>query len=208
MIKVNLVKSLPVSSLTNVTSIGEGADKIQLGTQEIQKQGAMRLLLILMCPAALYFYETQNIQELQAKIVTYQSQIAVLQQKNSNAKSAVDEISKYKEDRAKLQQQVDTLENLQKDRDREVKILDNIQKDIPEKVWLKRLEFKDTELRIFGTSMGDSEISNFVDSLSRIYSLMSVIPIRSADEVTEGSTFKSFELSCKVDRPSTQRSNQ
>lgn len=206
MIKVNLVKSIPVGSSPSAAGLADLGEGVQLGSEDIQKQGAIRLLIMLAFPLALYIYETQHIPELKSRIQQRQAEIQVLEQKNNNAKGAVEEIVKFKEDKEKLQKQVDTLESLQKDRDREVKILDNIQKDIPEKVWLKRIEFKDNELLINGMAYTDGDISSFIDSLGKIYTILSVSSAKSEDVVSDKGTFKSFEVACKIDRPS-QRNN-
>ncbi len=206
MIKVNLVKSIPVGSSPSAAGLADLGEGVQLGSEDIQKQGAIRLLMMLAFPVLLYVFETQNIPELKSQVRKKQAEIQVLVQKNDAAKGAVEEIVKFKEDKEKLQKQVDTLESLQKDRDREVKILDNIQKDIPEKVWLRRLEFKDTELFISGTAVTDSDIASFIDSLGKIYTILSVSSAKSEDIVSERGTFKSFEIACKIDRPS-QRNN-
>lgn len=202
MIKINLAKSIPIATVsgTNATEASEG---IELGSQDIQKQGAIRLLVMMLFPIGLMIYEKQNIPQLQMILRQKSAELSKLQAKNLAAKGAVEEIQKFNDDKEKLQAQVDTLENLQKDRLREVKILDNIQKDIPEKVWLKRIEIRDTDLRIFGTATADGEIANFVDNLSKMVFLTSVIPVKSADEVTDKGIYKSFELNCKIDRPST-----
>ncbi len=209
MIKVNLVKSIPVGSSPSAASLVEGGDgPIEIGSQEIQKQGAIRLLIILLFPLGLYFYESQNVPDLRRQVQKRNSEIQVLQTKNNNAKGAVEEILKFNEDKEKLQRQVDTLESLQKDRDLEVKILDNIQKDIPEKVWLEKIEFKDADLKIWGMAVTDSDVSAFIDSLSKIYTIQSVIPVRSADKVTDRGVYKAFELNSKVDRQSYQRAGR
>ncbi len=203
MIRINLAKSIPIATVANNAEVMEG--NLELGSQDIQKQGMIRLAVMLLFPLGLLVYEKQNIPDLQRTFKQKTAELNKLQAKNNAAKGAVEEILKFNEDKEKLQNQVDTLENLQKDRLREVKILDNIQKDIPEKVWLKRIEFKDTELKIFGTSTGDPEIASFVDNLSKMVFLTSVIPVKSADEVSDKGIFKTFELSCKIDRPSVSK---
>ena len=203
MIRINLAKSIPIATVANNAEAIEG--NIEIGTQDIQKQGLIRLVVMLLFPLGLFVYEKQNIPTLQRILKQKTAEFNKLQAKNNAAKSAVEEIAKFNEDKEKLQNQVDTLENLQKDRLREVKILDNIQKDIPEKVWLKKIEFKDTDLKIFGIATGDPEIAGFVDNLSKMVFLTSVIPVKSADEVTDKGIFKTFELNCKIDRPSMSK---
>ena len=100
-----------------------------------------------------------------------------------------------------LQKQIDTLEGLQRERLREVKILDNLQKDIPEKVWLTRMEFADANLRIAGAATADIEVSTFMDNLGRSVFLKDVSLVKSTNEESERGIFKVFEILCTIDRP-------
>lgn len=204
MIRVNLAKSVPI--MASGTSAIEGAETIDLGSAggtDIQRQGVLRFLILLIVPLALYGYEFQNIPELNARLNSKQAVLNSLVAKNEQAKGAVDEITKFKEDQARLQKQIDTLEGLQKERLREVKILDNLQKDIPEKVWLTRMEFLDVNLRISGAATADIEVSTFMDNLGRSVFLKDVSLVKSTNEESERGVFKVFEILCTIERPMT-----
>jgi type IV pilus assembly protein PilN len=95
------------------------------------------------------------------------------------------------------------LEGLQKERLREVKILDNLQKDIPEKVWLTRMEFADTSLKLTGAATADMEISTFMDNLGKSVFLRDVSLVKATDETSEKGVQKVFDILCTIDRPST-----
>jgi type IV pilus assembly protein PilN len=197
MIKVNLAKSLPLGGGGPI----EAGDAFQMGEKDVQRQGVMRLLIIFICPMALFAYEFQNIPDLQSKLTSRNAILRSLIEKNEQAKGAVLEIEKFKQDQARLQKQIDTLEGLQKERLREVKIMDNLQKDIPEKVWLTRMEFLDKNLKLSGVATADTEISNFMENLGRSVFLKEVNLIKSTDEAAEKSILKIFEITCEIDRP-------
>ncbi|MEZ0390830.1 MAG: PilN domain-containing protein, partial [Pseudobdellovibrionaceae bacterium] len=91
--------------------------------------------------------------------------------------------------------------SLQRERLREVKILDNLQKDIPEKVWLERLEFKDTNLMISGKAISDGELTNFMENLSKSVFLKEVNLLKSSELSTDRGMLKQFEIVCVIDRP-------
>ena len=204
MIRVNLAKSVPI--MASGTSAIEGTGVVDIGTgggADIQRQGVLRLLILMIVPFALYGYEFQNIPELNSKLNSKQAVLNSLIAKNEQAKGAVDEITKFKEDQARLQKQIDTLEGLQRERLREVKILDNLQKDIPEKVWLTRMEFADANLRIAGAATADIEVSTFMDNLGRSVFLKDVSLVKSTNEESERGIFKVFEILCTIDRPLT-----
>lgn len=168
--------------------------------KEIQKQGFLRLFVILILPAILYTYQNQNIPVLQAKLQSKRNLLQTLTSKNEQAKNAVEEIKKFKEDQAQLQKQITTLESLRKDRLREVKILDNLQKDLPEKIWLSKINLEANRMQISGTTVSDLELSSFMDNLSKSIFLKRVNLIRSSDlPFNGGLQTKSFEISCDLE---------
>ncbi len=202
MIRVNLAKSLPVGG--GGGALEAAGDGIEMGGTDIQRQGVLRLIILAIVPLALYGYEFQSLPELRSRLSSKNTVLRSLQAQNDKAKGAVDEITKFKEDQARLQRQIDTLEGLQKDRLREVKILDNLQKDIPEKVWLTKLEFNDGNVKIAGAATVDSEISNFMDNLQKSVFLRDVKLGKSADEPSDRGILKVFEIFCAIDRPAIE----
>ncbi|PIS11374.1 MAG: fimbrial assembly protein [Bdellovibrio sp. CG10_big_fil_rev_8_21_14_0_10_47_8] len=195
MIKINLARGAHVSS-----ALGSSFDGA-VNEAEIRKQGLLRLLIILMIPMAMYAYEFQMIPELKSKLNSKKNVLQSLIQKNEQAKGAVSEIKKFKEDQAHLQKQIDTLEGLRKERSREVKILDGLQRDIPEKVWLTKIDFQPGRLSIEGMTTADLELSSFMESLSRSIFLKEVNLIRSVEATYDGGVVKKFEVSCALDIP-------
>lgn len=182
----------------------EGGEEISLelgGSSEVQRQGAIRFLIMLIFPLLLYAYEFQNIPSLSSKLQSKNSHLQSLMQKNEQAKGAVEEIKKFKEDQARLQKQIDTLDGLQKERLREVKILDNLQKDIPEKVWLTRLDFQDKNLIMLGIAVADSELTVLMENLTKSIFFKQVNLVKSSEYPTDRGTFKKFEISCVIDKP-------
>lgn len=198
MIRINLATSVPVGTIEGG---GEAIEGMQGDVSGIQRAGVMRLLVILVAPLILYFYEFQNIPELKSKLQSKSTYLASLTQKNEQAKGAVEEIKKFKEDQSRLQRQIDTLESLQKERLKEVKILDNLQKDIPEKVWLTRLDFQDVNLVIDGVTTSDSELTLFMENLSKSVFLKEVNLVKSSEVPSDKGLLKKFEIVCVIDRP-------
>lgn len=207
MIKINLAKGKKVSSSSGEASPAMGIDSGS--SSDIQRQGLTRLVIIGLLPLALYAYEAQNIPELQGRLQSKQNLLQTLTDKNSQAKGAVEEIKKFKEDQAQLQNQISTLEGLRKERLTEVKILDSIQKEMPDKLWLTKISFEQTKLALSGLSVGDLELSTFMEQLSRSIFLKKVNLIRSSDVPNiSGLQTKSFEINCDLeDRLSSDGKN-
>lgn len=196
MIRVNLAKSVPMTPTSGVESL-EG---IEADIKDIQRQGLIRLAIILTLPILLWAYESQNIPALRARLNGKSTVLQQLQAKNEQAKGAVEEITRFKADQARLQKQIDTLEGLQRERLLEVKILDNLQKDIPEKVWLERIEFKDFNLFINGLAVTGQDLTTFYESLSRSVFLEEVQLVKEAEQMLDKAIIRKFDINCKIDR--------
>jgi type IV pilus assembly protein PilN len=198
MIRINLMSSqIAPSSMEGA----EGFADFEQDASQVEKQGALRLVMILILPLALILYENQNLPDLKTQLRNQNKRMQELTKKNQEAKSAVEEIAKFKEDQTRLQNQIDTLESLQKERLREVKILDNIQRDIPKKVWLSRVEFKEGNIMIAGSASTDLELTLFMENLSRSVFLQNVDLVKSVDVTGDASGLKQFEIVCRIDRP-------
>lgn len=194
--RINLAKSVPIVGGTGTgTNTGiDSIDGVETDVTTIQKQGAMRLLIMLLLPIALYVYETQNIPAMRSTLSSKQTLLESLQAKNEQAKGAVEEIKKFKEDQAKLQKQIDTLDALQKERLLEVKILDNLQKDIPEKVWLESIEFNDGKMTLKGFAMTGQDLTVFFESLSKSAFLQESHLVKETEFITKKANFRQFEI--------------
>jgi type IV pilus assembly protein PilN len=197
MIRVNLL-----SSATGGGGIGTGfvSKEVSGEGNEVQRQGLVRLVIILLFPGALYAYEFIHIPELQARLGSKQSVLQDLQSKNEQAKTAVAEIQKFNEEKNRLQKQIDTLDSLRRDRQKEVKILDSIQKDIPEKVWLTSVEMKEDQMVLGGMATADPELTSFMETLSKSVFYKNVNLVRSQEVQSDKGVLKSFEVSCAIDR--------
>lgn len=205
MIRINLLASSTTSGASS--AIGVTSNEISVEANEIQRQGLMRLVVILLFPAALYTYEYINIPDLNARLHSKQNVLTDLQAKNEHAKTAVEEIQKFNEEKGRLQKQIDALDSLRRDRQKEVKILDSIQKDIPEKVWLTKVEFKENKMILDGMATADQELTSFMETLSKSVFYKSVNLIRSQEQQSDKGVLKSFEVSCDIDRDINSQNN-
>lgn len=199
MIRINLLSSSAMAGGGAGTSIASGGE-MSVEARDIQRQGMMRLMVILLFPAALYAYEYIHIPDLQQRLNSKQNVLRDLQAKNEQAKTAVEEIQKFNEEKGRLQKQIDALDSLRRDRQKEVKILDSIQKDIPEKVWLTRVELKENDILLDGMTTADPELTSFMETLSKSVFYKSVNLIRSQEQQSDKGVLKSFEVSCNIDR--------
>jgi type IV pilus assembly protein PilN len=194
MIKINLAGKGGVKAIAG----GSDADMAMDGGSDVQKQGLIRLVIILLGPLALFLWQQQSLPVKSVAIGIKQRQLNELIAKNNNAKAAVDEIKKFKADQAKLQEQINTIESLRQDRMREVRILDLIQREMPERMWLAKIEVKDGKISISGFAATDTELTQLMDSLTKSVYMTEVNLIRTNEKIVEGSILKEFAISANL----------
>lgn len=173
MIKINLLKgNNAAAAMAMPMDDGMGGE---MSAEQVRKQGALRLFILLLGPIALFVYETQfNIPEIAAQSSKFNKQLSTLQQKNKKFAETVDRIKVLKAQQEKLRKQFDTIDRLRKDRMREVKILDSLQREIPERLWLTKVDLKSGKLSIEGMAESSSEVNQFNEVLTRSAYLKSV----------------------------------
>ncbi|WP_413288692.1 PilN domain-containing protein [Bdellovibrio sp. HCB337] len=204
MIRINLATTRHMSAAMPGTAAAEGGGDTQV-SEQTRREGLTKLLVILMAPAALFFYEQQNIPTIQAEMARKQNALMELQTYNAQAENAVNEIKKFKEDEKKIQARIAALEKIAKDRFREVKVLDLFQQVIPERVWFTRVDIKEGRILLAGFSTSDVDISTFMDSLSKSVFLQEVVLVSSSEHIQDNMTLKKFEISCVLDKTMENR---
>jgi type IV pilus assembly protein PilN len=192
MIKINLAQGTAKTAIvTGESDLGEFSDRDML------IQAFLRLIILMLGPLALYLYEGQILPEKTALLSQKQQVLASLMQKNESAKNAVEEVKKFEADRALIQAQIDIIDGLKKEKMREIKILDLVQKDLPEKMWLTKLEYRNNEFIFNGFAGTDGDLTQFMDTLSKSIYVKDVNLKKSADKVISGSNLKEFSIITK-----------
>lgn len=196
MIKINLIKTAKLAPAGDVNL--EMMDAFD--DKSMQKQGAVKLAVFLIGPLLLFMLEGQILPEKTSMLAKKRKILNELTLKNQKAKSAVDEIKKFKEQQVQLQDQITTIEGLRKDRMREVKVLDAVQRDIPEKMWLVKMELKEGKLGIQGVAATDYELTTFMDNLSKSAYIKEVNLVRANEKSVDGQVLKEFSISCVMEK--------
>lgn len=196
MIRINLAsRSQAIADATRMTAISADGGEF-LDQQDLQKQGAIRIFMILIGPLCLFAYQNYSIPQKKAAIRTATNQLAEIEKKNNAAKSAVEETKKFRELETRLQNQIQTIDNLRQERLNEVKLLDWVQKNIPEKLWLGRVDVKENRMDFQGSAETDAELTAFMDILSRHELIATVNLIKSSEQQSGPLIIKKFEIQC------------
>ena len=208
MIKINLVdKAGPRSSFAEKTaglgSLFKGGGSSVDGdeAQQINRALFTRLAIVALGPLLLFVIEANNVPPKRAAVGKLRREIEQTRTKNQAAEGAVAEIQRFEKEQERLQSQINAIEDVKKGRLREVKVLDYIQREIPEKVWLSKLELKDGRFLISGYATTDNELTSFMEGLQRSAYLKEVSLVRSSEAPYPGfGSVKRFEISCLMEK--------
>lgn len=208
MIRVNLIRNrVQDTSLGDAgagTSLGGGGGGAS-GLRDIVVKGAC----IFMFTIGMMIYESQNIRALNAELNQVQAQVNQLTEQNQ---AKIAELAKYKdvEVQAKeLEDKLKILKLLSKLRLREVKTLDFMQSSIPEKVWLKTVQFESDKghveqghFQFTGNSVATEDLTEFVRRLEDSAYLQDVIVVKNQENTANAnskSTVREFLFTADVE---------
>ncbi|MBC7466884.1 MAG: PilN domain-containing protein [Bdellovibrio sp.] len=170
MIKINLLKTFLA------VDHGDGFLLPDDEKKQITIDFAKRIALVLLVPAALYFYEGTKLPQLQAEITTINAKIADLKQFNEKKKGLAEEIKKYEEDQKRLNGQMSFMRTISNEKVNELNLFLFLQETTPESVWINRIELKGSELTLNAESDVPTDINKFIDRLATAPLLTGVSP--------------------------------
>lgn len=196
MIKVNLLTS--TNRTLNASSDFQESPADQ---KEIQKQGLVKLILILIPVLGLYAYEFQNIPTLAAERARLQSTLSTLKSYNSRAEASVREVKNFKQGEEKIQKRIEALEKLSKSRTNEIKILKLLGDVIPARAWLNSVVIGQGRANIVGLALTNSDVNGFADRLKSNILVADLQLVRIAEErIDNGPPLTRFEFNCLIER--------
>jgi Tfp pilus assembly protein PilN len=159
----------------------------------------INLIVLLLFPAILIYYEQYNIGILQAQSRAAAAELQQLQNTLTEKETLLSQAGALKEKAKELVNKIEILKKLARTRLREVKSLDFIQTSLPEKVWLTELSFKSGAVMIKGKAMTDDDLTAFVRMLEKNNAFSKVILLQAKEERTAEGAVKNFEVSCNVE---------
>ena len=186
MIRVNLLKNRANNQSTELRK-----SEADAGTD--LRDTVVKIAFLIMFTLGLMVYEGQNIRRLNDEASQLQIRISGLETQSA-AKAAEAESVKDVENQAReLEDKLKVLKMLSKLRLREVKTLDFMQSSIPEKVWLKTLNFESDianvetgRFQFVGTAVATEDLSEFVKRLEDSAYLNEVIVIKNQEVPVTG----------------------
>lgn len=185
MIRVNLLKNKVQDP--NVAGIGGVAET---GGGNETRETLIKIACILLFTLGLMMFESQNIRQLNDESVRIQATVAELDQQASAKSKDVEGIKDIAKQAQELEDKLKILKLLSKLRLREVKTLDFMQSSIPEKVWLKTINYSSDKehvetgrFQFTGNAVNTEDLTEFAKRLEDSAYMDNVIVIKNAEVV-------------------------
>ncbi len=185
MIRINLIRNKVQDGATQVGEPGGGGSG---GDKSEVRLALVKLFLMLLPMIALYFFEHQNLDQMKSQVAGLRQQMQILEGEAAQKQLEADSVADVEEQAKELEDKMAVIRNLSRLRLREIKTLDLMQSVIPEKVWLKKVEYEadaeDITTGLFNVSGGagtTEDLSEFVKRLEESRYLNRVIIVKNQE---------------------------
>jgi len=168
--------------------------------REEKKKGGMKkefivlILSVVLLLAALIFVQWG----LNKKRGDTLAQIALKKEEIAKYRSLTTEVEKKKEEQKMLQNRLDIINSLRKDKARAARVLDELSINKPEKLQIESLKKEGAKLGIEGIALDDETIANFMTNLRKSKLFKNVDLIVSEQIEQSKLKLKKFVLSCEI----------
>ena len=170
-----------------------------LARKEKRKSGTKKEFIVLILSIVLLLGVFVYIQwGLNGKIEDTLAQNAKKKEEILKYKSLTTEVEKKKQEQKMLQNRLDIINSLRKDKARAAKVLDELSIDKPEKLQLESLKKDGAKLAIEGVALDDETIANFMTNLRKSKLFKNVDLIVSEQIEQSKMKVKKFVLSCEI----------
>lgn len=126
------------------------------------------------------------------------AQISEARREINRYKSLTTELIKQKEVQKTLQEKLNVINALRKEKDTPARVLDELSIDKPEKIQLESLKKEGSKLGIEGIALDDETVANFMTSLRKSKVFKNVDLIVSEQIEQSKIKLKKFSLSCDI----------
>ena len=170
-----------------------------LARKEKKKAGMKKEFIVLILSVVLLLAAFVFIQwGLNKKIEDTLAQNAQKKQEIAKYRSLTTEVEKKKQEQKMLQNRLDIINSLRKDKAKAAMVLDQLSIDKPEKLQLESLKKDGAKLAIEGVALDDETIANFMTNLRKSKLFKNVDLVVSEQIEQNKMKVKKFVLSCEI----------
>ena len=170
-----------------------------LTRKEKKKIGLKKELIISIASLVLFFLILGGIQwKLGRDKEEISLQISNTKREIAHYKSLTTEVSKAKEDQKILQDKLNVIHSLRKEKASPARVLEEISLQKPEKIQLESMKKEGARLGIEGIALDDETVANFMTNLRKSKLFKNVDLIVSEQSEQSRIKLKKFTLSCEI----------
>jgi len=183
-IRVNLLRNMSTGALAT----GMPTMAAPMVSQDLQKQGAIRLVVIVACIGTVIAYEKIQLSAKQDELTKVQAQVSEVRTKRESLGDTGPIVEKFQAQEAVLNRKIKTLEQITSNRLREVKLLDAVQSILPSQTWLEKLSIDQGKVEMVGFATDQAIVSQIFTQVDGNVLFSDVKPPRTELQVTTGSS--------------------
>jgi hypothetical protein len=194
MIKVNLLRNIGVAA----SASGDQQTLSAPSSPSANKAAGIRLGMILLFPLMLYVYDWIANSSLETELADVQAKLESVKAERAKFGDTGVRMEQYTKEKKELDEKVDSIREVARNRLREVKSLDALQSLIPSRTWLNKVDIKGNLVRISGLTGSDEGITELIRGLESSSFFSRVEPKSTSQEMMGSVALKKFELEFRV----------
>src|SRR5262245_64695039 len=125
-------------------------------------------------------------------------QIAERRKELTQLDKIIGEVNEFTAKKKELEEKLQIIDQLKKGKTGPVRALDDLATEIPNRVWLTKLDEKDSLVHLEGTAVDHEDVSAFMKALQKSKYFSNIVLSYSKEKAADGSKLYEFRLSCTV----------
>jgi type IV pilus assembly protein PilN len=115
------------------------------------------------------------------------------------------QVEEYRNVKADIERKLDVISQLSDARSGPVHVFDEISSQIPDRVWLQKIEVREGQLKVQGMSLDNELVALFLTGLEDSAYFKDVELLRTEAKEEDGFKLNAFEVSAKLTSPNAER---
>lgn len=200
MIRINLLQNRTDDFVASDVVVPKASGESGEAATGDQKATALKLIIIILFPAALFGYEQMNIGDLTAALKKTNKRVAALEADLQAKKVEANKVSHYQKEMSTAENKLNIIRGYTKNRLTEIRSLDILQNLVPEELWLTYISYIKEEFIIKGETHNELNLNQFMQRLEKSGVFTNVLLLRSTKEQSDTTgTVRRFVISSRLE---------
>jgi Tfp pilus assembly protein PilN len=197
MIRVNLLRN------TGLDAAIVGGQGIQVIAVDQQRNAIIKVFVSIVLPLVLYVYESINISNLQQAASQAEARVAAVEAEIAQYGDQGPRVEKFTKEKQRIDQHLDGIQAIAKNRLREVKALDNLQSLTPLQVWFEEVSIEGGLVKAKGFSNTDEGVATLYAKIQNEAMFSNFEPKSQEQDTVNGVKVMKFEVEFRIGRQET-----